>query len=182
MPSAYVQLTDKLLTGRTTRLSFDDFISNSIEITNRNNQGCLLSMIFYMFYNAGLLELSPPNSKDESQFGFVDDVALLATGENFEETHHKLKNMMERHGGAFDWSKNHYSQFELTKLALMDFSPKSPAGTPLSITWRGSNDTTVVNPVNPYRFLGVLFDPRLKWKAQHERAARMAANWINLVQ
>ena len=139
-------------------------------------------MIFYAFYNAGLLELSPPNSKDESQFGFIDDVALLATGENFEEMHRKLKSMMEHHGGAFDWSKNHYSHFELTKLALMDFSPKSPAGTPLSISWRGSDDTTVVKPVSTYHFLGVLFDPRLKWKAQHERAAKTAANWINLVQ
>ena len=134
VPSTYIHLTNTLLTGRITRLSFDDFISNLIKINNGNNQGCPLSMIFYAFYNAGLLKLSPPNSTDKSQFGFVDDVVLLATGDTFEETHHKLQNMMEWHGGAFDWSESHYSQFKLTKLALMDFSPKSPAGNPLTIS------------------------------------------------
>ena len=47
-------------------------------------------MIFNAFYNAGLLEISPHGSRDEGQFGFVDDVALLATGDDFDETHKKL--------------------------------------------------------------------------------------------
>ena len=59
-------------------------------------------MMFYAFYNARLLELSPHNTPNEKQLGFVDDVALLATGVNFEETHRKLKGMMEQTGGAFD--------------------------------------------------------------------------------
>ena len=182
VPTAYVKLTNALLMGRNTRLSFDDFTSDPIAINNGNNQGCPLLMIFYVFYNAGLIQLSPHDSTDESQFGFVDNVALLATGLNFEETHQKLKNMMERRGGVFDWSKNHNSRFKLTKLVLMDFSPRSPAGAPLSISRRGSNDTTTIKPTDTYRFLGVLFDPRLKWKAQHELAAKSAVNWINLVQ
>ncbi|KAF9789346.1 hypothetical protein BJ322DRAFT_978210, partial [Thelephora terrestris] len=33
-----------------------------------------------------------------------------------------------------------------------------------------------------YRFLGVLFDPKLKWNAQTERAGRSASAWINLVR
>ena len=168
VPTTYVNLTNALLTGRNTRLSFDDFTSDLINIDNGNNQGCPLLMIFYTFYNAGLLQLSPPDSTDESQFSFVDDVALLATGLNFAETHQKLKNMMERKGGAFDWSESHNSRFELTKLALMDFSPKAPVGAPLTVNQRGLNRATVINPVNSYRFLGVLFNPKLKWKAQHE--------------
>ena len=73
-------------------------------------------MIFYAFYNAGLLEISPPEARDEKQFGFVDDVALLATGNNFTDTYEKLTDMMTRPSGAFDWSQTHNSQFELTKL------------------------------------------------------------------
>ena len=182
VPTAYIHLTNAMLTGRTTRLSFDDFISNPIPIDNGNNQGCPLSMLFYAFYNTGLLELSPPNSSDESQFGFVDDVALLAIGRDLVETHQKLKSMMEREGGAFGWSESHYSQFELTKLALMNFSPKPAADVPLSISQTSLNRSTTIKPVNTYRFLGVLFDPKLKWRAQHERATRSTGAWTNLIR
>ena len=182
VPSKYIRMTEMMLTGRHTRLSFDDYLSAPIPITNRNNQGCPLSMMFYTFYNAGLLELSPPNTPDENQFGFVDDVALLATGRTFEETHRRLRDMMERTGGAFEWSENHNSPFEMTKLALMNFSPRSPNNTPLTIINNRTNRTTTVKAVNSYRFLGVIFDPKLKWKAQHERAAQSAEAWINLVR
>jgi len=182
VPTKYVRLTELMLTGRKTRLSFDDFISDFIEINNGNNQGCPLSMIFYAFYNAGLLEISPPDSKDEAQFGFVDDVALLATGDNIEETHAKLADMMARPRGAFDWSESHNSQFELSKLALMNFSPKPQPDIPLTISHPRTNRSTTIKPVRTYRFLGILFDPKLNWTAQTEKAARTAEAWINLVR
>ena len=69
-------------------------VSHFIDINNSNNQGCPLSMIYYAFYNAGLLEISPPSAHKESQFGYVDDVALLAIGNNTAETHNKLADMM----------------------------------------------------------------------------------------
>ena len=175
-------MTQMMLTDRRTRLSFDDHLSTPIPITNGNNQGCPLSMMFYAFYNAGLLELSPNNSPDERQFGFVDDVALLATGSTFEATHQKLKDMMERPGGAFDWSSSHNSPFEMNKLALMNFSPKPTEDTPLTITRGGPNRGTTVKATSSYRFLGVIFDLKLKWKAQHEKAAHSAVTWINLVK
>ena len=182
VPEKYIHLVELMLSGRRTRLSFDDYTSDLIAIDNGNNQGCPLSMIYYAFYNAGLLEISPPNSKDEYQFGFVDDVALLATGDDLEETHAKLTDMMTRPGGAFDWSESHHSQFELSKLALMDFSPKQHQNTPLTITHPRTNRTTEIDSVRTYKFLGVLFDPKLKWTAQTERAARSAEAWINLVR
>ena len=95
VPSQYIRVTKLMLTGRNTRLSFDDFMSEPIAINNGNNQGCPLSMLFYAFYNTGILELSPPKSPDKSQFGYVDNVALLATGKDFDDTHHKLISMME---------------------------------------------------------------------------------------
>lgn len=182
VPSKYITLIQLMLTGRKTRLSFDDFKSDFIAINNGNNQGCPLSMIFYAFYNAGLLELSPPNSRDERQFGFVDDVALLAIGPTFEVTHHKLKSMMERPGGAFDWAESHNSQFELSKLALMNFTPMSLHESTLTISHANTNSTTDVKSTRTYKFLGVMFDPKLRWQEQHERAARAAEGWVNLVR
>ena len=181
VPEKYVHLVELTLTDRKTKLSFDDFTSDPIMINNGNSQGCPLSMIFYAFYNAGLLELSPPGSRDEGQFGFVDDVALLATGDSFIETHEKLTDMMERPGGAFDWSESHNSPFELTKLALMDFSPKAYRESSLTLTHTHSDRTTTIKSVQSYRFLGIQFDPKLKWKVQTERATRQAEAWINLI-
>ena len=182
VPSKYIRLTELVLSGRKTRLSFNDYLLEHIAIKNGNNQGCPLSMIFYAFYNAGLLEISPPTSENEAQFGFVDDVALLATGDNLEETHAGLADMMTRPGGGLDWSENHYSQFELSKLALMDFSPSPHQSVPLTICHPRTNRVTTVNPVQTYKFLGVIFDPKLKWTAQTERAAKSAESWINLVR
>ena len=65
VPSQYIKMTHMMLTNRQTRLSFDNYLSTPIPINNGNNQGCPLSMMFYMFYNTGLLELSPPSSVDE---------------------------------------------------------------------------------------------------------------------
>ena len=182
VPTQYIVMTKMMLTNRQTRLSFDDYLSTPIPITNGNNQGCPMLMMFYAFYNAGLLELSPPGSTDERQFGFVDDVTLLATGPTFVETHEKLKSMMERTGGAFNWSESHNSPFELTKLALMNFAPRHTNDTPLTIHHAKMNRTTTVKAATTYRFLGVLFDPKLRWKAQREKAARSATTWINLVK
>ena len=182
VPTRYIRLVELMLTGRKTKISFDDFTSDFIPINNGNNQGCPLSMIFYTFYNAGLLELSPPGSQNEGQYGFVDDVSLLATGTDFDETHRGLMDMMGRPGGAFDWSENHHSQFELSKLALMDFSPKPYQELTLTISHPRTNRSTTIRSVQTYRFLGVLFDPKLKWTAQTERAIRSAEAWINLVK
>lgn len=139
-------------------------------------------MIFYAFYNAGLLEISPPDAQDEKQFGFVNDVALLAIGNNFTETYGKIKDMMTRPNGAFDWSISHNSQFELSKLALINFSPKPHHDTTLTITHPLSLRSTTVKPALPYKFLGVIFDPKLKWNTHMEKAVRSAEAWINLVR
>ena len=42
--------------GQKTRLKFDNFISEYIEITNGIGQGDPISMLIYILYNADLLE------------------------------------------------------------------------------------------------------------------------------
>ena len=62
VPTEYTCLVELMLTGRKTQLSLNSFLLDLIPINNGNNQGCPLSIIYYAFYNAGLLEISPPGS------------------------------------------------------------------------------------------------------------------------
>ena len=54
--------------------------------------------------------------------------------------------------------------------------------TPLTLTHPLFNNTTVIKPLLTYKFLGIMFDPKLKWNAQAERTIRSAEAWINLVR
>ena len=65
-----------MLTGRFTRLRFDDFTSEPIPINNGNTQGNPSSMGYYGFYNASLMEIA--RSLDELSQGFIDNSMLLA--------------------------------------------------------------------------------------------------------
>lgn len=51
-------------------------------------------------------------------------MALLARGGSYEESNAKLKKMMEKQGGALEWSKEQNAEFELDKTALICLSRK----------------------------------------------------------
>jgi hypothetical protein len=100
-------------------------ISELLTIANRIGQGDLLSMLLYILYNADLLEL-PDNPTEEDALGYVDDIALIASGTDFEETTQRLSNMMTKNEGGLQWSINHNSHFEVTKSAIIHFPGKQP--------------------------------------------------------
>ena len=93
IPTAIVNFVEKLLTNRKTRLKFDDYISDIINITNGIGQGDPLSMLLYILYNADLLNL-PDDPTNEDALGYVDNIALISVGEDFEETTNSLRNLM----------------------------------------------------------------------------------------
>ncbi len=177
IPERYVTLISCLLEGRRTRLRFDDFLSTFRSIDNGIGQGCPLSMIIYILYNADLLEI--PEDEKEDAIGYVDDAILIATGDTFEATVNTLQNMMERNGGGFEWSRLHNSKFEITKVAVMHMSRRTrrdPVGgarikirneaPPLIVS--GSTVTVV----QEYKYLG-----ELRWRAQAMRATEKATKW-----
>ena len=186
VPTSYVQLTERMLTNRTTTLTFDDFSSDPIPLSNGTTQGCCLSMLFYGFYNAPLFDLPPlPN---ETLSGFVDDAAYLGIGHSVPEAHNVIRNMMSRPHGAFDWSTSHNSPFELSKLVLMNFprpyanDPEAlrPLSLPKPNPTADSTEQTI-HPAASHRYLSLIFDPKLRWNLHHSKVLASAVLWTTQV-
>lgn len=168
LPNDVIEYTRRLLEGRKTKLRFDDYESDWFSITNGIGQGDPLSMILYVIYSADLVETA--QGKDELTLAFVDDTAFLAIGKTFQDTHGTLADMMERTGGAFEWSNEHNSRFETSKFALIDFTlSRTKQREPITI--RGSN----IDPVPNHCFLGIMVDQELKWKTHAAHAIAKGA-------
>lgn len=180
IPLCYINLISNMLTNRKTRIIFDDFISDPINIDNGTTQGCPLSMILYAFYNAPLILTA--SGVNETALGFVDDSMFLTVASSLPEAHQLLKDMMERRGGGFDWSKTHNSPFEPNKLALMNFprpnSDPPPADLVLNKPSRNGPVTQItVSTANKYKYLGVILEPNLRWTLHHQKVIARATWW-----
>ena len=183
IPETYIKFIRLLLTDRRTRIKFDDFTSEIINIFNGIGQGDPLSMILYIIYNADLLEIID-DELNEDALGYVDDIALIATGDNFEETTAKLRNLMVKQDGALDWSRSHNSRFEITKSAILHLSRKTITDPednnnriplprpPLTV------NNQVISEVQSYKYLGIQIDAQLRWKEQAQRAVANATKWL----
>ena len=77
-------------------------------------------MSLYIFYNSDLLELLWLFTC----MGYVDDVMLMSIGNDFYETTKELKEAMEARDGGLQWSKEHNSRFEISKLVVMHYMQK----------------------------------------------------------
>jgi ribonuclease HI len=149
-----------MLKDRTTILRFDNYISEPILLNNGIGQGDPLSMVLYQFYNADLLDI--PEGKDESALAYVDDTILTAMASTFQQAHEILADMMTRQGGAIEWTKTHNSQFEYSKLALVNFAHYSKKVTRSLLTL----PSITIEPSESTKYLGVILDQGLNWKEQ----------------
>jgi ribonuclease HI/endonuclease/exonuclease/phosphatase family metal-dependent hydrolase len=183
IPTTLIKFVTQLLTSRRTRIRFDDYTSELMNITNGIGQGDPLSMLLYIIYNADLLDL-PDDLDNEDALGYVDDIALLAIGNDFEETKTRLKQMMEKEDGGLQWSKEHNSRFEVNKSAIVHFTRRTdpdpdsergriPMATPTLIL-----EGQAVKQTECYKYLGIQIDSQLRWKEQAQRATANATKWI----
>jgi hypothetical protein len=152
--------TENLLHNCTTKLKFDDYTSEDIHINNGIGQGDPLSMVLYQYYNTDVLDI--PNNSNKSAMAYVDDAILITTGENFVETHKMLTDMMTREGGAINWSNDHNSRFEYSKLALMDFAHCNSRKKRHLLKLLN----TTLAPAENTKYLGVYFNQHLDWNTQ----------------
>ena len=147
-------------------------------------QGDPSSMNYYTFYNTPLINTAI--GSDELSPGFIDDSMVLAIGDTLAQCHEILKDMMECPGGGFSWSLTHNSPFKLSKMALMNF-PRSYRDALLGTlslnrpNADSSTTTSLIQPVSSYKYLGVIFDPKLHWTLQHKKALVGATFWASRI-
>jgi len=169
IPEQYVRFIKQLLTGRRTKLKFDNFILELIEILG---QGDPLSMILYILYNADLLDITGDEEKEDA-LGYVDDAALVAIGVDFEET-----------TGGLQWSRDHNSNFEISKSVVMHVSKKTqpdpqregkriPLDRPELIV-----EGKTYREVSSFKYLGVWIDNKLGWTEQAQASNTSTTKWI----
>ena len=171
VPRKIVDFIHNMLKDRITALKFDGYTLEPIIIDNGIGQGDPLSMGIYQYYNTDLLEI--PRDKGESAMAYIDDSVMIAVADTFPEAHEKLRSMMTRAGGVADWSTQHNSPLEYSKLALVDFahSRSSKKREALRLP------QVEVQPSKSTKYLGVIFDQNLNWKEQHARAIGKGTNW-----
>ena len=171
IPAKYAKFVQNMLKNHGTTLKFDRYVMDRIPIDNGIGQSNPLSMVLYQYYNTDLLDI--PKFEGEDAEAYVDDTIMIATDKDFSRAHHKLENIMCREDGVESWSKTHSSPLEYSKLALINFGHKhKDMGNPtLSLLWR------TIHPVDSTKYLGVLIDRHLNWKAQQAYAVEKGAKW-----
>ena len=183
IPEEYVEWLKRRLGNRCTTLSFNDYKTAIFIVINGLDQGDPLSVILYLIYNADLLKI-PDMKAREWMLLFVDDAANITTGKNFNETHEKLRDIMTRTNGVFDWAELHNCVFGIKKFQLLDITrrmcpnpinPRKKIPTPRSaLILRNQR----IPSKESARFLGVMVDNKLNWKGQYAAALAKGQDWI----
>ena len=100
---------------------FDDYKSDTFDIKEGIDQGDMHLLITWIIYNHQILKIFKKANK-ETGLLFVDDTAILVTGEDFNNTHRKLKDVMSREGGVMEWARTHNCMFGIEKFQLLDLT------------------------------------------------------------
>ena len=175
LPSEIISFTQHMLEDRKTKLRFDDFKSDWFPIKNGIGQGDPLSMLLYVIYNSDLMDIAK-KEKGELALAFVDNTTLVIVGNMFKDNHRRLKNMMERRGGGYEWSKNHNSCFKTNKFMLMDFSLNRSKNR-LDMTLRG----ITIKSSATHKFLRLILNNEQLWKAHTAHATAKGASYTILL-
>lgn len=169
IPGELVDFTEWVLTNRQTRLQFNGFTSEWIQINNGIGQGNPLSMILYIIYSSDLVEATKSHRGNkalkELTLAFVDDMAFITIGKDFETTHTTLADILEHPEGGYKWSRNHNSKFETNKFVLIDFLMNHQKNCP-NMHIQG----TTICLMPTHWFLGVIVNQELQWNAQVDNA------------
>jgi hypothetical protein len=135
-------------------------------------------MGLYLFYNADLLSI--PTEPNQLAIAYVDDVILYASGSTFKETHTILEEMMMKENRAIEWSKDHNSPLEFSKLVLIDFSHQNCQSRQTRPDLKLPHGA--ITPQQSAKYLGVILDQHLSWAPQRAYTIEKETKWTSQIK
>ena len=187
IPREQAEWMVRRLKGRKTTLSFDDFLSEEFGIDNGLDQGDPVSGIIYMIYNGGILECIDTKNGEHGAL-FIDDAYILTIGDSVEETHDKVKRIMEKANGVFKWADQHNCEFGVDKFQLLDLTRRRETDPARQGKTRAIQRPDLIlrghriQSAQTATFLGVKIDRELRWHEQGDRMVAKGQAWAAQIQ
>ena len=163
VPRNIAKWMESFLQGRSTKLQFNGAKSEPINTPAGVPQGSPLSPLLYMYYNADLLDIG--TKRNDIALGFIDDIVYGTAGTSDLANVRRLKTTLNQ---AEEWRRKHGAQFEQSKYVLVHFTRNYRKSTKASVQTGG----ITVEPSEEAKYLGVIFDKQLRFKAHLQYAVR----------
>ena len=134
-------------------------------------QGSILGPLLFLVYINDLATIST----SMEMIMFADDSNFFATGENIEELTEKINLEINN---ITDWLQANRLSLNIKKTNFMVFSPRPRQNIP-KITIKISNQT--ISQIEECRFLGVMIDNKLSWKAHIKHVSSKVAKSVGII-
>ena len=122
----------------------------------------------YIYYNADLLDVTR-DSTNTMSLKFIDDIVYRVEGESDTGNIQKIKRLLEK---TEEWRKKHRAQFEISKYILVHFIRNWRKATNVAVMANG----ITIHPSSKAKYLGVIFDQQLQYKAHIQQAIKKGIN------
>jgi ribonuclease HI len=149
------------LSNRTTKMRFNGITTKPIPTPTGIPQGSPLSPILYILYNSDLLDIPGEN---QLGLGFIDDILYGVQSKTAIANARALERLLAK---SEQWRQQHGAQFEKSKYVLIHFTRNPTARTKASV----SIADTTITPSTEAKYLGVIFDQKLKFHSHIKNIA-----------
>lgn len=174
LPSAARRWCYHFLTGRSAAFMIDGKVESSKPVQTGIPQGSPISPLLFMIYTRSLY--AALRTARVKCIGFVDDITIYVTGNNFSENAARLGDALRI---SLEWAAGHFTAIDLgDKLGYMHFQ-RARGPVPEDSLKLPNGEIRHPSPV--VKLLGIYLDTRLNFKAHYaaiERKAEMATQQI----
>ncbi|CAF1503231.1 unnamed protein product [Adineta steineri] len=162
------------LQNRTAAIEIENILSRTFNLNSGTPQGSPLSPLLYIIYTADSMN----GILDHTEHGlFADDTALWTSSRKLTCLSSRLQESVDAFG---IWCRSWKLKLQPTKTELIHFSvhPKKKYKNPIKVNVEG----TAIEPTDSTRYLGVIIDKQLNWKAHISHIESQVAPRIRLLR